>query len=333
MIVLSWSERIVSRCDSDASSNSARTVPARAAYVMAPEDRPSNTAMNQPLIQDIVQSPRKRRRVLQTQTAETCETTVAEIHDMESAIRDNLLVTACLLHVPSEPRWADITDKQSRQKERVPVVTALLTDHTGPITLELWRKQNDDVLRKWNNRESREQGTLFITVKLFFVRGASRAKAEHILPTKNTATGDRTEIDLVDAEEHEILLMFAPSLSSHLSTAFVFPELKRSPPYAVSVKGIVASLQRVTSSRDANPMRHFKFHDYTGKCVACMAFGRQTDCNAVADGNEVVLFVAQALLGNQNNDGSLWLYDTAHIVLLRQDCLIPPFHETIQLRA
>ena len=65
---------------------------------------------------------------------------MAEIHDMERATRDNFSLTACLLHVPSEPRWVDITDKQSRQQERVPVVTALLTDHTGPITLELWLK-------------------------------------------------------------------------------------------------------------------------------------------------------------------------------------------------
>ena len=101
----------------------------------------------------------------------------------------------------------------------------------------------------------------------------------------------------------------------------------------MSVKGIVASLQQVTFSRDSNPMRNFKFHDNTGKCVACIAFGRQTDFNASADGDEVVLFFAQALLGNQNHNGALWLYDTAHIVLLRQDCLIPPVHETIELRA
>ena len=80
------------------------------------------------------------------------------------------------------------------------MVTALLTDHAGPITLELWRKQADDVLRKWNDRESCEQGPLLSTVNLFFVRSASRAKAEHMLPTKSIGTGDRTEIDLVDAE-------------------------------------------------------------------------------------------------------------------------------------
>ena len=79
-------------------------------------------------------------------------------------------------------------------------------------------------------------------------------------------------------------------------------------------------------------MRNFKFHDNTGKCVACIAFGRQTDSNALADGNEVVLLFAQALVGNQNNNSVLWLYGTAHIVLLKQNCLIPPVHETIELR-
>ena len=76
-------------------------------------------------------------------------------------------------------------------------------------------------------------------------------------------------------------------------------------------------------------MRNFKFHDNFGKFVACVAFGRQTESNALADGNYVILFVAQALAGNQHNHGALWLYDTAHIALLRQNCLIPPVQETI----
>ena len=174
-------ERIVSRCDSDANSNSARTVPARTAYVMAPEDRPSNTAMNQPLIQDTFQSPRKRRRGLQAQTAETCETTVADIHDMESASIDSFSFTACLLHVPSEPRWVDITDKQSRPKERVPVVTALLTDHTGPITLELWRKQADDVLRKWGQLGiPRARPSIYYRESFLRSRGRSRQSRTYV---------------------------------------------------------------------------------------------------------------------------------------------------------
>ena len=83
-----------------------------------------------------------------------------------------------------------------------------MTDHTGLITLELWRKQADDVLRTWNNWESREQSPLFIAMKFIFVPSASRAKAEHTLPTKKSATDARTEIDLVDAASHEILLIF-----------------------------------------------------------------------------------------------------------------------------
>ena len=89
----------------------------------------------------------------------------------------------------------------------------------------------------------------------------------------------------------------------------------------------------MTFSRYSNLMRNFKFHDSNGMCVACISFGRQTDCNALADENEVVLCFAQALLGNQKHNVALWLYDTAHIVRLKQDCLIPPVHETIELRA
>ena len=79
-------------------------------------------------------------------------------------------------------------------------------------------------------------------------------------------------------------------------------------------------------------MRNFKLHDNTGKCVSCVAFGRQTNSTALYDGNEVILFVAQALPGNQNNAGALWLYDTAHIVKIREHCRIPPVQETIGLK-
>lgn len=153
------------RGDSDTHSNSTRTVPASAAYVMKPEDRPNHTAIHQPPLQDMFESPRTRQRFQQAQTAAACEMIAAEIHDMECANIDNFCLIACLLHVPSAPRWVEIIDKRSRDEKQVPVFTALLTDNTGPITLELWRKQADYVLYAMDNWESREQGPIFMTVK------------------------------------------------------------------------------------------------------------------------------------------------------------------------
>ena len=66
----------------------------------------------------------------------------------------------------------------------------------------------------------------------------------------------------------------------------------RSPPFVVSVKGIVAGVQEETFSKESNPLRLFKLHDNTGKSVACVAFGLQTDSTALASGNEVFFVCA-----------------------------------------
>ena len=276
-------------------------------------------------------APRKKMRGQSTQIITVREMSLADVHDTESSNIDYFSLTACVLYVPSEPRWVEIADRKSNEKEQVPVVTVLLADHTGPITLELWRKQADEMIRSMEKWGSRDQEPIVVTVKYFFIRSANRGKVEHLLPTKKIASSDRTKIALVDERERGKLLNITPSLNSNLFTAN-FSLLKRSAPYAVSVKGIIASLQPESFSRDSNPMRNFKLHDNTGKSIACYAFGRQTESSALADGNEVVLFFAQALPGNQSNNGALWLYDTAHIVLLKPNCRIPPLQETITLK-
>ena len=109
------------------------------------------------------------------------------------------------------------------------------------------------------------------------------------------ASSDRTEIELaVETERHRILTA-TPSLNSNLFTSN-FDLLKRSPPYAISVKGIIANLQPESFSRDSNPMRNFQLYNNAGNCVACVAFGRQTESNALGDANEVTIFLHMVCL-------------------------------------
>ena len=63
------------------------------------------------------------------------------------------------------------------------------------------------------------------------------------MPTKKINSSDRTEINLVkDSDKHK-LMKATPSLNENMFTAnFSLP--KRAAPYAVSVKGIVGSLQQ-----------------------------------------------------------------------------------------
>ena len=151
------------------------------------------------------------------------------------------------------------------------------------------------------------------------------------MPTKKINSSDRTEINLVkDSDKHK-LMKATPSLNENMFTAN-FSLLKRAAPYAVSVKGIAGSLQQESFSRDGNAMRSFKLHDNTGKCISCVAYGRQASSSALIVNSEIIIFFAQALPANQNNMGALWIFDTAHIVKLRQNCKIPQLQDMITLK-
>ena len=56
-------------------------------------------------------------------------------------------------------------------------------------------------------------------------------------------------------------------------------------------------------------------------CVhMCTACGRHVDNVFIRSQNEVTLFFAKAQLGLQGDPGSLWVYDTAHILFIREGC-------------
>ena len=74
-------------------------------------------------------------------------------------------------------------------------------------------------------------------------------------------------------------------------------------------------------------------HDTTGKCVNCVAYGRQAYSNALVVGNELVIFFAQALHAKgKNNESALCLFDTAHIVKITHDSQIPPLKYIISFQ-
>ena len=76
-------------------------------------------------------------------------------------------------------------------------------------------------------------------------------------------------------------------------------------------------MQDETASQNGNAMRSFALHDAGEHEVACVAFERHVDNETLANGIEVVLYVAVAQPGLHNKDGQLWLYDTCHVVQRR----------------
>ena len=81
----------------------------------------------------------------------------------------------------------------------------------------------------------------------------------------------------------------------------------------------------IVDSSAGNPMQSFILQDQSGRYVACTALGRHAGSPAIADSNEAILYFAAARGGlKPNQDSCLWLYDEAHIVVLREKAYCPP---------
>ena len=79
-------------------------------------------------------------------------------------------------------------------------------------------------------------------------------------------------------------------------------------------------------------MGGFRLHDYTGRFIMCIIYGRHVANDNIREGNEVVCLFTQARAGLGGGCGSLWLHNDSHVVKLRIDCAVPPARTQIDLR-
>ena len=73
-------------------------------------------------------------------------------------------------------------------------------------------------------------------------------------------------------------------------------------------------------------------HDKRGQYLHCIAYGRHVENELVAVGNDIGMFFGTAQSGLNNNAGSVWLYDDAHVVLFEAGCTVMKEAVTIELR-
>ena len=100
--------------------------------------------------------------------------------------------------------------------------------------------------------------------------------------------------------------------------------LEVAPPFVASIKGIVSSIGVEGESQAGIPMLPFKIHDSQQRYVECMACGRHGAIPLLQEGFEIALYFVRAKAGSGGADGQLFVYDDAHLVLLRRDCIVPP---------
>ena len=101
-------------------------------------------------------------------------------------------------------------------------------------------------------------------------------------------------------------------------------------PYVANVRGVVAACETTVSSQGVE-MKHFELVDGKGSSVEVTAFGRHGGNVLLSSGNDVIIFIASALIKDGAPYGRLWVYDRAHVVLRRANVTVPQNRTLIQL--
>ena len=109
-----------------------------------------------------------------------------------------------------------------------------------------------------------------------------------------------------------------------------YDKLKVAMPYVANVRGVVAACE-TTISAGGVEMKHFELVDAKGNSVEVTAYGRHGSNQLLTSGNDVIIFIASALIKDGAPHGRLWVYDRAHVVLRRAGVTVPQSRTLIQL--
>ena len=100
-----------------------------------------------------------------------------------------------------------------------------------------------------------------------------------------------------------------------------------------NVQGILSEVGGVSTTQSGKMRRDFALHDREGYHVCCAALGRHAHNAALEERNEVILYFAVGTSPTAPEmPGVLWLYDSSHVMLLKEGCPVPSRHSHITLR-
>ena len=272
-------------------------------------------------------SPKKKRRIKSRNgtedDVESCFRSVADLH--MGAMASTISLECYLLHCPEMPRT--ITISRSKKKEEMSVLTMLGADYTGPIKIELWNTiADEEALSISEMQQAADQQLILLELNNF--RLADVREAHQTIMRKLHSTPKST-IRQITAPTQPFLNKETATLSSDLFSR-QFSCLVASPPFDVSVAGIITDLEQLVTYEDFELRRNFTLVDKSGKYIYCVAKGRHAENEFLANNNEIAIYFAKAQEGRGNNPNSLWLYDECHIVLLRASRETPQKKEKIE---
>ena len=287
----------------------------------------------------MLQSPQSRQvrpRGNSDRTAhEPVYLSVGEVHQVTSQSAEAHILEAYLLFYPEEPRWVELKDRRTGQPEQVAVATCVLADREGPVLVDFWRDLAQSTLSlfsSWSDETATSSSNpLLIEVKHFVCRPENR---KSLTPMRKLVTNERTVITQLGAGTQTTVteMQEVPPLEALFTRDM--NKLQDAAPFVVSVAGIIGLCEEERATQSGRNMRNFHLHDRSGRFVPCSALGRHASNPCIQDGNEVVLYFAQASNPSSPNSlSSLWMYDESHMVVLHENRKPPPQRSRIEFRA
>ena len=272
-------------------------------------------------------TPKKKRRIDAAKgtedEVESCFRSVADLH--MGAIANTVSLECYLLYCREEPR--SVTINRARRREETSVLTMLGADCTGPIKIDLWGKLADDnALSISEMQEAADEKLVLLELKHF--RLAEIKEAHHTVMRKLHST-PRSTIRQITTPTQKFLDKETATMSNDLFSR-QFSCLVATPPFDVSITGIVTDLEEPIRTESSELLRKYTLVDRSGKYIFCAAFGRHAQNEILANNNEIVIYFAKAQEGRGNTPSTLWLYDESHIILLRAGRETPQKKEKIE---
>ena len=254
---------------------------------------------------------------------------VAQLHTEDIGSATKVSLQAFVLFFPKECRWVRVKSGETKHDQTVSVMTILLSDRTGPITMEVWGVQADSALQDLKIWSNDTNARCLIEVSHCYVRAGVRTCVPQ---TRKLSSSPQTQFSRVSTDS-------VPSILNEFTTIYQplylqdFQYLRQSRPFQVNLAGIVSGLQNIMALHNGNHMLCFQLHDSTGKRVLCISESRHVHNACVEEKSEIVIFFATVLPGlGKNNEVQLWLHDCSLIVQLQRNRAIPPTHTLMHLR-
>jgi len=255
-------------------------------------------------------SPRKKARIT---NYESRDVKLADIYAEDLQGGNALTVTGYVVDIDEEVREVDTWDHLNKVHVKKGVVNCTLVDETGVAArIDFWGDLAENTHKQLQHEVAREP------VGVCFTFLAVQKEDKSVRPYKKLSATNKTTFSNADPAKPD---QSGSRISDKLFVSN-FDQLIVAMPYVANVKGVVAVCETTISATGVE-MKHFELVDAKSNSVEVTAYGRHGGNELLSVGNEVIIFIASALIKDGAPHGHLWVYDRAHVVLRRANVTVP----------